>query len=259
MTMKSTIILFTLLSAFAGHCFDHQHSLYAGILKKYVKVQSHQSYVNYKSLQNSPADLNIFRQYLKSLSDLSENQYQSFTPNEKLAFLINAYNAFTIELIITHYPVKSIKDIGTLLANPWKKEFFNLRGEKRHLDSVEHEMIRQEFQEPRIHFSVVCASIGCPSLASGPFLASNLEEQFEEAANVFLTDINKNVLDRENTKLHLSMIFKWYGKDFEKRHQSVLKAITPYFSTEDQLFINQNKEKIEIDFLPYDWNLNEES
>ena len=151
------------------------------------------------------------------LSAVTPAAFGAFTRPQQMAFLINAYNAFTIELVLTEYPkLKSIKDV-TVFGSPWKKPFFTLLGEQRHLDWIEHEQLRPKYNEPRIHTAIVCASIGCPALRSEAFTSDKLEEQLEDGMRRFLGDATRNraALD----KLEVSSIFKWFREDFEKGHQ----------------------------------------
>lgn len=238
--MKLFLIL---ILSFAASAFDHSHKIFNDVLSKRVQFKGHQSLVDYKGLKSKPKALN---EYLKSLSSVSKSEYNQFSSKQKLSFLINAYNAFTLKLIIDHYPVKSIKDIGSIFSSPWKKEFFKLFGKEMNLDTIEHGMIRKDFKEPRIHFAVNCASIGCPSLAKSAFVAENLNSQLEAAAMNFLKNKDKNYALKNTLKL--SKIFDWYGGDFEN-----LGGVEVYIKSKLGL-----KGKYKIDYLDYDWNLNEQ-
>lgn len=226
--------------------FDHSHSLLAEVLAKYVVKSERKTYVKYKELKNSP---HILRKYLKLVSKVKKEHYQSFTKNEKLAFLINAYNALTLELIIRHYPVSSIKDIGSWFSSPWKKEFFLLLEEKHSLDDVEHKMIRKWFNEPRIHFALVCAARSCPPLKTFPYRALKLEQQLKEASENFLLDSERNRLDHLSKTLYLSSIFKWYGSDFERKYGSVKNYIAKFYGVKANTY--------SVLYLSYDWSLND--
>lgn len=234
--------------------FDHTHQAWTAILQKYVTKQGPASTFNYRTLKNNSRPL---QEYLHTLESVSKDSFARFTDNEKLAFLINAYNAFTIKLILDHYPVKSIKDIGGFFSGPWKVVFFTLLGEKHHLDDVEHNMIRKWFKEPRIHFAVACASIGCPALRSEAFAASELSNQFEDSAIAFLSDKSRNRFNHSNKKLELSSIFKWYGDDFVKVYGSVenFVAIRITSNSVEQKMIKDKQ--VSISYLDYDWSLNE--
>jgi len=226
------------------------HSAWDSMLKLYVSKGS----VNYKAWL---ADRTGLDTYLKALSAVESKQYANFSQTEKLAFLINAYNAFTIQLILDHYPVKSITEICGPFAKinlargaPWKKDFFVLLGEKRTLDWIEHEKLRVDFQEPRIHFAIVCASVGCPELASEAYRADKLDSQLQRAKLGFLSNPDKNRYDSQKNVLYLSPIFDWFKADFTKK-STLVEFVQDGFS-----------EKIRRDALieltEYSWKLNEQ-
>lgn len=184
------------------------------------------------------------------------------TREQKLAFLINAYNAFTIDLIVRNPNIKSIKDLGSLLSSPWKKRFVSLFGEKLSLDEIEHGLIRKDplFQEPRIHFAVNCASIGCPALSQEAFVASRLDSQLETVTKNFLRDRARNRI--EGKKVIISKIFDWYAEDFEKSWQGIVSV--QYFLSKYSSALADNPEQegvlkskdLSIKYSDYDWNLN---
>ena len=241
------IILSLTFFVFASNTFDHAYKSWNSFLKTHVKVEGPVSTVNYNAIKQNPESLN---KILKDFSSVTKKQYDSFNSDQRLAFLINAYNAFTIKLIVDNYPVKSIKDIGSfsfsnLTASPWKKEFFNLLEQKRHLDNVEHDMIREWFKEPRIHFAVVCASIGCPKLQDQAYTGENLNELLETAAKEFLNDKSRNRF--ENGTLKLSSIFKWYGDDFKN---GVKIFVAPYMSEDKEM--QKKILKSDVEYLNYD-------
>lgn len=246
--------LYLLNPSYSQNNFDHSHSLWTEILTKHVTINKNSSTVNYKELKTDP---NKLLTYNKSLSTVSKKMYESWNDNEKLAFLINAYNSFTLQLIIENYPVKSIKDIGGLFSNPWKKNFFSLLEEKTNLDHIEHKVIRKDFIEPRIHFALVCASKSCPALPSTPFQADKLIDQLNKATENFLSDKNKNRFNKEKNQLEISSIFKWYGGDFIKKHGSLENFLAPYFINPINLSDKIKTKKLSIKFLDYDWGLNE--
>lgn len=235
--------------------FDQSHQAWTFVLQKHVRVTGPASTIDYKSIKSDPKAL---LDYLKTLEDLSQDEFSRFSQNEKLAFLINAYNAFTVKLIVDHYPINSIKDIGSRLSGPWSKKFFRLLGEVRHLDNIEHDMIRKQFNEPRIHFAVNCASVGCPALRNEAFTASPIDKQLEDASVSFLTDKSRNRYNPKAKRLELSSIFKWYGSDFPKKYGSLEAFLAPRItSNPEHQKIIQNKEA-DTSFLDYDWSLNEE-
>lgn len=235
--------------------FDQTHSQWNAILKQYVVLHGHESRVNYGKIK---AERKRLDEYLNSLQQVKKADFERFSESQRLAFLINAYNAFTVALIVDHYPVSSIKDLGTFLTSPWKIKFFDLFGEKRYLDNIEHDMVRKWFSEPRIHFALVCASKGCPALRNEAYTGDLLDKQLEQAAVNFLTDEKKNRFTPEAKRLEISSIFKWYGEDFQKKFGSVEAFIAPRITSnaDDQKAIREMKAT--ISYLDYDWSLNDE-
>jgi hypothetical protein len=210
--MKKLWGLFFLLTTKAWS-FDHSHTLYGKILASTVVRQGAQTLVRYSELKKNPRDLDL---YITELSKVTVQEYKLWSEKQKLATLINAYNAWTLKLIIDNYPVKSIKDIGPFYSTPWKIKFIRWLGNERSLDDIEHSIIRKEFNEPRIHFALVCASRGCPTLQEVPFLASALDEQLQIASNSFLQDQaeNRYKISGKDLTISISKIFKWYEEDF---------------------------------------------
>lgn len=241
MSKLSKLFLIYLLSGLSLFAFDHSHKQYDLILKKYVSF----GFVDYKGLKT---EQNL-KTYLDSLSAVSESEYNGFTKEQKLSYLINAYNAFTIQLILENYPIKSIRKIGILPLAPWKKEFFTLLGDKRSLGWIEHDKLRKDFEEPRIHFAIVCASIGCPILLSEAYTPEKLENQFKFAQTQFFNDSAKNRYDKEKNTLYLSPIFDWFKEDFTKK-STLIEFVQPFIKV--NIPANAN-----IKYTEYDWNLNE--
>jgi hypothetical protein len=241
--------------------FDHQYSAWNTLLKKHVRwlPDGKQSRVNYRGFATDRAALG---EVLQSLSAVSKAQFDGFSKPQQMAFLINAYNAFTVELILTGYPkLKSIKDLGSVLQSPWKKKFFTLLGEQRHLDWVEHEQLRPTYAEPRIHAAVNCASIGCPALRDEAFTASALEAQLEDGMRRFMGDRTRNRV--ANGKAEISSIFKWFREDFEKGHlgfKRVEDMLARYAEQLSDLPAEQaalRQRGLAVAHLDYDWSLND--
>ncbi len=252
-----------------AQAFDHSHAAWNALLAKHVKTFAHgnASAVDYTAVK---AEHPALKSYLGTLAAVSETDYGKWSKAQRLAFLINAYNAFTVELILTKYPdLESIKDLGSVFSSPWKKKFFSLLGLERSLDDIEHGLIRASgaFDDPRIHAGVVCASIGCPMLRPEAFTAEKLDVQLDDGMKRFLADGTRNRFDAASGRLQVSKIFDWYGKDFEKgkqgynagydslkttfaRHAAQLAA-TP----EAQAKVRAGDYKLE--FLDYDWKLND--
>lgn len=217
--------------------------------------------VNYRALLEARPDLQA---YLDELAEVSREAFDRWPEDEQLAFLINAYNAWTLELILTEYPdLDSIRDLGWLFRSPWKRDFVELLGEERSLDNIEHNLIRGSgrYNEPRIHFAVNCASIGCPALRTEVYTADQLDTQLEEQTRWFLADRSRNRL--VGSDLEVSSIFDWYREDFEAgwRGESTLAGFLTLYA--DDLGLSGEEVSrltegdIDIEFLDYDWALND--
>jgi hypothetical protein len=248
------------------HAFDHTHSSLDSLLKQHVVMISNgnASRLDYHGMLSDRAELKM---YLESISTVDKSEYQHWTRDQQLAFLINAYNAYTIDLVLTEYPdLQSIKDLGSFFQSPWRKSFFSLLGEVRHLDNLEHDLIRDAgvFNEPRIHFAVNCASVGCPMLRNEAFLAEYLDMQLEDSLVRFLSDSTRNRFDQSSRKLQISKLFKWYEEDFEKgfRGFTSLKITMAKYA---DIFAADSSEVLQtiqsgnysIEYLDYDWSLND--
>lgn len=203
--------------------------------------------VNYKGFIQDSIRLN---QYLDLLSNNHPNE-KHWSRDERLAYWINAYNAFTVKLIVDHYPLESIKDIknGIPFVNTvWDIKFIKIEGQEYDLNNIEHGIIRPRFEEPRIHFAVNCASISCPKLLNRAYTADKLEAQLTRQARDFLNDENKNQLSANKVKL--SRILTWYGGDFKEGGQTIIDYINQYALVEVS-------EGADIDYMEYNWSLNE--
>ena len=219
------------------------NELYENVLGSYVE----EGLVDYAGLMSDPEDLN---KYLKQTSSVSKEAFNGWPTSEQLAFLINLYNAQTLDLIIEHYPVKSIKDIAKKSGGPWELPVVNLFGDKITLNALEHELIRKDYPEPRVHFALVCAAMGCPILINKPYNTSTLNDQLEDQTKLFLMDKEKNSIDTKKKTLMLSPIFDWFKKDFIAKSGSVIEFVNPYFD-------NQANKKFKIKYTHYDWSLND--
>jgi hypothetical protein len=250
------------VNAFA---FDHGYKAWDELLKKHVKYvqDGNASRVDYAGFAKDRAQL---KAVLDDYSKVTRSEFDSWTKPQQQAFLVNAYNAFTVELILTKYPdLKSIRDLGSFVSKPWSKKFFRLFGQESYLDFIEHEMLRKEgvYDDPRVHVGVVCASIGCPMLRNEAFVPEKLDSQLDDGMKRFLSDRTRNRYNPQTRKLEISKIFDWYGKDFEKGHKgfaSVKGAMARYADQladkpEDRALVKA--EKADIAFLDYDWSLND--
>lgn len=245
--------------------FDHSHAAWHALLAKHVKPfnNGNASAVDYTAIKAEQAAL---KAYLGTLTAVSEADYGKWSKPQRLAFLINAYNAFTVELILSKYPdLESIKDLGSVFSSPWKKKFFSLLGQERHLDDIEHGLIRAPgaFDDPRIHVGVVCASIGCPMLRPEAFTPEKLDAQLDDGMKRFLADSSRNRHDAASGRLLVSKIFDWYGKDFEKGHRGYDSLKTTFTRHAAQLAATPEAQAkvragdYKLEFLDYDWKLND--
>ncbi len=227
-----------------GKAIAHQE--WTTLLKKHV---NNDGFVDYKGFIKDSLALN---KYLEKLS--SNAPANSWSKDEKFAYWINAYNAFTVKLIVSNYPVKSIKELGAnnpiiFVNTAWDKKFFSIDGKKMTLNTIEFKILKKQFSDPRRHFAINCASYSCPKLLNEAYEAKTLDAQLTAQAKAFLADTEKNKMSATNPKL--SSIFKWYSGDFETAGKSKIEFINQFTSTK----INSNAK---IEYLDYSWNLNEQ-
>ncbi len=245
--------------------FDHSHAAWTALLQRHVLVLrgGQASQLRYAALA---ADHGALRSYLAAMSAVSAAQFDAFGKERQQAFLINAYNAFTVELVLTRYPaLKSIKDLGSFLSSPWKPAWIPLLGRQLSLDGIEHDLLRRRgaYDEPRVHFAVNCASVGCPMLREEAYVAERLDVQLAQQTRRFLADRTRNRWNAARGRLELSKIFDWYGDDFRQGHQGITSvaglaarhADVLADAPADQERIRRGAE--DIGFLDYDWSLND--
>jgi hypothetical protein len=190
--------------------------------------------------------------YLRELVRVSKEEFAGFSREQKLAFWIDAYNAYTVRLILDHYPVSSIRSIGLLPGAAFRSAFIPLLGEKLTLNEIEDRLRRMD--EPRIHFAIVCASKSCPELRTEAYRADALDRQLDAAARGFLRDPGKNRWDAASRTLALSSIFKWFRGDFERSGASLLGYVARYLDPAIRIAVESGP--VRIEFLDYDWSLN---
>jgi Protein of unknown function, DUF547 len=244
--------------------FDHSHAAWTSLLKKHVLVLrgGQASQVRYAGFASDRAAL---KAYLDSLTGVSKTAYGGFSKPQQQAFLTNAYNAFTVELILTKFPnLKSIKDLGSLLQSPWKPKWISLLDGKVSLDDIEHEMLRKrgDFDDPRVHFAVNCASIGCPALREEAFVADRLEQQLDQQTLRFMSDRTRNRYNAQRGRLELSKIFDWFGEDFRLGHKGI-SSLPAFAARYADVLADAPADRdriraasVDISFTDYDWNLN---
>jgi Protein of unknown function, DUF547 len=254
MDARLKLLLCILLLPCAAAAFDHDHAAWDALLKKHVMLLDggKASRLQYAAIAQERAAL---QSYLQSLSRVSEAEFKTWSRHEQMAFLVNAYNAHAVEKVLTRYPnLKSIWDFGRFFANPFRDSFFSLFGAKMTLDTVEHEILRKKYPDPRIHYAVNCASIGCPMLREEAYVGIHLESQLDEQARRFLSDRSRNRV--RAGRLEVSKIFDWFREDFEPLE----RYFAPYAALlaeepKDQQLVRDGKASLR--FLDYDWTLND--
>jgi hypothetical protein len=217
--------------------FDHNHAAFDTVLKANVSAGQ----VDYRALKAAPAALNG---YLDTLAAVRESEFKAWSEPRQLAFYFNLYNAATLKLIVDHYPVDSIKDIGNIFSGPWDQKVVRLFGETITLNNLEHDILRKDFNEPRLHMALVCAAKGCPPLRNEAYVGKRLDAQLDDQSRVYLTGSFGLQIDRPKGEARISSIFKWYGKDFPSVRAFVEKH-------SDQSLMG-----LKIRYLDYDWSLN---
>jgi hypothetical protein len=220
------------------------HSLWDELTKAHVNENG---YPNYKGFIQ---DSSKFNTYLNQLT--SNHPKESWSSNERKAFWINAYNAFTVKLIVDNYPVETIKDLGGgiyRVNTPWDIKFIQIKDKTYHLNDLEHNILRKEWSDPRIHAAVNCASISCPKLMKGAYLAEQLDEQLDRQMKAFIHDATKNIIGEKEVRL--SKLFKWFSGDFKVEHSSVIDYINSYSDV-------KIKKSARVEYFDYDWGLNEQ-
>jgi hypothetical protein len=264
------IIIWPLVNASERvQAFDH--ALFDSLLQKYVA----RGLVNYQALKANPV---LMANYLKQLEQVDTQDFENWQREEKIVFWINAYNAITIEGILRNYPIdwggvfsrirfpqNSIRQIGDF----WDTVFIKVMGRDLTLNQIEHEILRKQFDDARIHFAIVCASIGCPVLESRAFFTEGLEQRLDQSARNFINDPEKVRLDKEKNILYLSSILDWYKEDFiasddvekyisqyDKKERGVIEIIIKLLPENKRNYIKENQP--EIKYLDYDWSLNEQ-
>ncbi len=219
------------------------HELWDALLKKHVSADGH---VNYAGFKKDQSQLNSYLDLLRKGHPNQEN----WSRDQRLAYWINAYNAFTVDLIVRNYPCKSIKDLGGAIYKvntPWDIRFITIQGITYDLNNIEHDILRKEFNEPRIHFAINCASVSCPVLRNEAYTAEKINAQLDSAAKSFINDPTRNKITSSSAEL--SKIFTWFKGDFTKK-ESLVSFINRYSNT-------KISDKTQINYLDYNWLLNE--
>jgi len=251
----------------------NMHDTWSDLVSRHVVPinNGHSTAVDYIGMSEQRAELQA---YLKTLTAVDKQEFDQWSNSKQLAFLINAYNAWTVEFILINQPsdklktLKSIKKLGGVFRSPWSKSFIPLFGKTLSLNDIEHKLIRGaldedgelKYNDPRIHFAVNCASIGCPALRTEAYTSDKLNVQLEQQTVRFLSDTTRNTVNKNTLKL--SSIFKWYGDDFAQgfKDSYSLEEFLVHYSEALKLTPEQLKslqeEEIKIRYLDYNWNLN---
>ena len=255
MTKNNLICIVTsfLLFVISKDVSAQDHQLFTDILQECVV----NGLVDYKNLKND----NRLDKYLSQLSNTNPDKLKG---DEKLAFWVNAYNAFTLQIVTANYPIESITDLNTggkiiayLLGDTvWDKKFITINNKKYSLNDIEHKILRK-MNEPRIHFAIVCASISCPELLNEAFESNTLENQLESQTRKFLDDKTRNDYDLKNRQANISELFNWFDDDFGDSDENVLIFISKYVPEKTSQDIKSNVTEWNISYNDYNWNLNE--
>lgn len=220
------------------------HDQFSVLLKKYVDKEGLVDYEGFKT------DRDSLKSYLELLSHNAPND-ANWPEEDQIAYWINVYNAYTIELILRYYPIESIKDIGSTITipfvnTPWDIKFIEIAGEKYDLNNIEHNILRKLWNEPRIHFAINCASLSCPKLMQEAFEGDILDKQLDERAKSFINDSYRNTITEKEAKI--SKIFSWFESDFTKK-MPVKDFINQYAN-------EKIADKTKLEFKEYNWKLN---
>ena len=260
------MLLWALLTPSVGEAFDHHHVAFTTLLHQHVTWSrtGHSSTADYAGFQRDHAGLEA---YTNQLSAVTEDEFTHWSVAEQRAFLINAYNAFTIELILTRYPhITSIRDLGNIVfASPWKKRFFVLLESSRNLDDVEHQLLRKapDFDEPRVHFALNCASLGCPALRPEAYDPNRLDAQLDDQVVRFLSDRSRNrFVSTPKAMASVSPIFRWYAPDFQAGFHGI-SSVQQFLARYGSALADSADDRARIEtgnfvlaYTDYDWALN---
>lgn len=221
------------------------HDLFDQVLQEYADEAGQ---VNYTKLKANPEKLEKYLDLL-AVANLTELSY-----NAQLAFWVNAYNALVIKGVIDHYPTTSVRKVKWF-GGFFSRLKFQVAGQTYTLNQIEHDIIRTEFVDPRVHFVLVCASTSCPPLENSAFSAETIEKRLETATFNFIQNPDKVRIDRSKREVHLSKIFKWYKNDFNEGYDGVVDFLADYLPPEDADFVSAND--VKFHYMDYDWTLND--
>lgn len=224
------------------------HAVWGQFLQKYVNTKDDNK-IRYQNV--SADDKDGLEGYINNMQALNPLEYSR---DEQYAYWVNLYNAYTIKLILDHYPVKSIKKIklGKLFGSgPWKVKVMKVNGQDLSLDNIEHDILRPIWQTPLTHYAVNCASIGCPNLANKAFTAENTAVLLEQNAKAFINS-DKGVT-QDGKKIVLSKIYSWFKEDFGSTESNIIAHLKEYANAQTLQVLNQASPSVNY---RYNWNLN---
>lgn len=262
LTLLLLLVLSSLAWATEGDRFAPDND-WDALLKRHVEwaADGHASTVDYAGFA---ADHAALKRYLNALSAVSAREFEQWPVAKRRAFLINAYNAFTIELVLGRYPdLDSIRELGSWFRSPWQQKFFSLLGKTRGLDDVEHGLLRgaPDFDEPRIHFAVNCASVGCPALRPEAYRGDLLDQQLADQTRRFLSDRTRNRALPDT--LQVSKLFDWYAEDFVQADSSLAAPLGFLAHHANSLDMDAHtldrlrRGSLKLEYTDYDWSLNQ--
>ena len=234
--MKKILLLVVAILTFSQA--TSQTSIFNDLLQKHVTKKG---IVDYKAFKKDEGKLDSYISYLEKTAP--DN---SWSVNKQKAFWINAYNAYTIKLILENYPLKSIMDVKKKGKSAWKIPFAKVGGKTYTLDYIEHEILRKKLFDPKIHVGVNCASGSCPKLGNIAFTEENIEAELIKLMKAFVNDASRNKLSKK--KVQISEIFNWFKGDFTKKG-----TVIDYLNKFSDIEIKSNAK---ISYLKYDWSLN---
>ena len=254
-TLVCIVFIFSLSHVSNVRC-QELHPLYSSILRDYVS----NGWVNYKSLKDDKR----LQEYVQQLTNTNPDTITD--QQDKLAFWINTYNAFTLKIVCDNYPIESINDlhwgglvIATILGKTvWAKDLVTINGKDISLNEIEYDIISPTFKDPRVHFALVCASRGCPMLRNEAYEGEKIDSQLNEQARLFLNDPEKNSFDTTQHQATISKIFSWFSEDFGDDDDKVLDYIARYLPPDMADNIRKYVDDWDIDYQDYDWRLNGE-
>lgn len=250
MRLFSTLLVSFFFSVAVASAGDDT-PLFDAVLQKHV----HNGAVDYQQLKN---DKRLDR-YIEFLRRANPDKLPS--QKAKLAFWINAYNAWTLKIICNRYPVQSIMDLAVQKdgksVSPWDQPLVTVNNTIMTLNEIEHKIIRPTFKDARIHFALVCAAKSCPILRSEAYIAQKLDEQLDEQARIFLRDMSKNSFNTKQRTVSLSQLFDWYADDFGGKGEALLRYIAPYAPSHVSAQLQADAQRWKIQFNEYSWDLNE--